>query len=597
MPRGRARGYDDQREQILARASKLFARRGYTATSMNEVAEACGVSKPSLYHYFRDKQQLLLEIAAAHVARLEALVEEVGAETHEPEGRVRRLITAFLEVYAGAQAEHRVLTEDVRFLPPADRRRVLDGERKVVAAFADAIAEARPELRTHELDKPLTMLLFGMMNWMFTWLKPRGELSHADMAPVVADLFFGGLGAVRAPGEPAHPLSAHAQRRHRMPHPAKLVVAIGLAAAATLVNADINVGVTVSATGPAASLGIPEKNTIALMPQTIGGQKVNYIVLDDASDTTTAVANASKLITESKVDIVLGSTTTPNSLAMIDVAAESQTPMISMAASSTIVEPVDAKRRWIFKTPQNDIMMSLAIATHMQLRGIKTVGFIGFNDAYGEGWFREFSKVASVKGLTIVASERYSRTDTSVTGQVLKLVSAKPDAILIAASGTPAVLPQRTLKERGYAGQYYQTHGVANNDFLRVGGKDVEGTYLPAGPVLVAAQLPPNNPVRASALDYIAKYEAANGKGSVSTFGAHAWDAGRLMSAAAAVALKTAQPGTPAFRAALRDALEKVSELHGAHGVFNMSPTDHLGLDQRARVMVKIENGTWKYQP
>jgi branched-chain amino acid transport system substrate-binding protein len=382
-----------------------------------------------------------------------------------------------------------------------------------------------------------------------------------------------------------------------MPHPAKLVIAIGLAAAATVAAADINVGVTVSATGPAASLGIPEKNTIALMPQTIGGQKVNYIVLDDASDTTTAVANTRKLITESKVDIVLGSTTTPNSLAMIDVASESQTPMISMAASSTIVEPVDAKRRWVFKTPQNDIMMSLAIATHMQFRGIKTVGFIGFNDAYGEGWFREFSKVASVKGLTIVASERYSRTDTSVTGQVLKLVSAKPDAILIAASGTPAVLPQRTLKERGYAGQYYQTHGVANNDFLRVGGKDVEGTYLPAGPVLVAAQLPPNNPVRASALEYISKYEAANGQGSVSTFGAHAWDAGRLMSAAAAVALKTAQPGTPAFRAALRDALEKVNELHGAHGVFNMSPTDHLGLDQRARVMVKIENGTWKYQP
>ena len=382
-----------------------------------------------------------------------------------------------------------------------------------------------------------------------------------------------------------------------MHHPVKIAIALGLAAAATFASADINVGVTVSATGPAASLGIPEKNTIALMPQTIGGQKVNYIVLDDASDTTTAVANTRKLITESKVDIVLGSTTTPNSLAMIDVASESQTPMISMAASATIVEPVDAKRRWIFKTPQNDIMMSLAIATHMQFRGIKTVGFIGFNDAYGEGWFREFSKVAGVKGLTIIANERYSRTDTSVTGQVLKLVSAKPDAILIAASGTPAVLPQRTLKERGYAGQYYQTHGVANNDFLRVGGNDVEGTFLPAGPVLVAAQLPANNPVKASALDYIAKYEAANGKGSVSTFGAHAWDAGRLMSAAAAVALKAAQPGTPAFRAALRDALEKVSELHGAHGVFNMSPTDHLGLDQRARVMVKIEGGTWKYQP
>ena len=206
MPRGRARGYDDQREQILARAAKLFAKRGYTATSMNEVAEACGVSKPSLYHYVQDKRQLLVEIAAAHIARLEALVDEVGAETHTPEARVRRLISAFLAVYANSQAEHRVLTEDVKFLQPADRRRVLDGERKVVAAFADAIAEARPELRDHNLDKPLTMLLFGMMNWMFTWLRPRGELSHADMAPVVADLFFGGLGAVGASGLPVLPI-------------------------------------------------------------------------------------------------------------------------------------------------------------------------------------------------------------------------------------------------------------------------------------------------------------------------------------------------------------------------------------------------------
>ena len=206
MPRGRSRGYDGQREQILARAARLFAKRGYTATSMNEVAEACGVSKPSLYHYVHDKQQLLVEIAAAHIARLEALVDEVGAETHAPEQRVRRLIAAFLAVYANSQAEHRVLTEDVKFLQPADRRRVLDGERKVVAAFADAIARARPELRDQDLDKPLTMLLFGMMNWMFTWLRPRGEFSHADMAPVVADLFFGGLGAVRAPGVPPLPL-------------------------------------------------------------------------------------------------------------------------------------------------------------------------------------------------------------------------------------------------------------------------------------------------------------------------------------------------------------------------------------------------------
>ncbi|MDN8614732.1 ABC transporter substrate-binding protein [Variovorax ginsengisoli] len=380
----------------------------------------------------------------------------------------------------------------------------------------------------------------------------------------------------------------------------KLLKPIALAAmllASALAQADINVGVTVSATGPAASLGIPEKNTIALMPKTIGGQKINYIVLDDASDTTAAVNNTRKLISENKVDIILGSTTTPNSLAMIDVAAESQTPVISMAASARIIEPMDAKKRWVFKTPQNDIMMSLAIAEHMAASGVKTVGFVGFSDAYGEGWYQEFAKAAELKKLQIVANERYSRTDTSVTGQTLKLMSAKPDAVLVAGSGTPAALPQKSLKERGYAGKIYQTHGVANADFLRVGGKDVEGTLLPAGPVLVAEQLPASNPVKKSALAYVAAYEAANGKGTVSTFGAHAWDTGLLMAAAVPVALKKAQPGTPEFRAALRDALEQVKELPGAHGVFNMTPNDHLGLDQRARVMVKIENGAWKYIP
>ncbi|HRI17694.1 MAG TPA: ABC transporter substrate-binding protein [Burkholderiaceae bacterium] len=376
-----------------------------------------------------------------------------------------------------------------------------------------------------------------------------------------------------------------------------LALGAALAAAAAAAQADITIGVTVSATGPAASLGIPEKNTIALMPTTIGGQKVNYIVLDDKSDTTAAVANTRKLITEDKADLIIGSTTTPNSLAMIDVVAEAQVPMISLAASARIVEPVDAKRRWVFKTPQNDIMMSIAIVQHMVNQGVKTVGFIGFADAYGEGWYNEFSKIAAIKGITIVANERYNRADTSVTGQVLKIVAAKPDAVLVAGSGTPAVLPQKTLKERGYAGKYYQTHGVANNDFLRVGGKDVDDTYLPSGGVLVAAQLPADNPVRKSALDYVARYEAAYGKGSVSTFGAHAWDAGVLMTAAIPVALKTAQPGTPAFRAALRDALEAVKEAPGAHGIFNMSASDHLGLDQRARVMVKIENGAWKYAP
>ncbi|RTD96325.1 ABC transporter substrate-binding protein [Variovorax atrisoli] len=377
----------------------------------------------------------------------------------------------------------------------------------------------------------------------------------------------------------------------------KPLLTVALCASALAAWADVNVGVTISATGPAASLGIPEKNTISLMPKTIGGQKINYIVLDDASDTTAAVNNTRKLIAESKVDVILGSTTTPASLAMIDVAAEAQTPMISVAASARIIEPMDAKKKWVFKTPQNDIMMSLAIAEHMAANGVKTVAFIGFSDAYGEGWSQEFAKAADLKKIKIVANERYARTDTSVTGQALKIMAAKPDAVLVAGSGTPAALPQKTLKERGYTGKMYQTHGVANADFLRVGGKDVEGTFLPAGPVLVADQLPASNPVKKSALAYVSAYEAAYGKGSVSTFGGHAWDAGLLMSSAVPVALKKAQPGTPEFRAALRDALEQTKEVAGAHGVFNMTAQDHLGLDQRARVMVRIENGAWKYQP
>ncbi len=372
---------------------------------------------------------------------------------------------------------------------------------------------------------------------------------------------------------------------------------VALMSLTSVARADIQIGVTVSATGPAASLGIPEKSTFSLMPKIIGGQKVNVVILDDASDTTTAVANTRKLISEHKVDVVVGSTVTPNSLAMIDAVAEAQVPMISMAASARIVEPMDAKKKWVFKTPQNDIMMALAIAGHMQAMGVKTVAYIGFADAYGEGWYGEFNKVAASKGLSIVANERYNRTDTSVTGQVLKILSARPDAVLIGGSGTPAALPQKTLKERGYAGKFYQTHGVANNDFLRVGGKDVEGTFLPAGPVLVVDQLPADHPAKKSAKAYVTAYETAFGKGSVSTFGGHAWDAGLLLQAAIPEALKKAQPGTPQFRVALRDALENVKELPASHGVFTMSPNDHLGLDQRARVMVKIEGGTWKLQP
>jgi len=374
---------------------------------------------------------------------------------------------------------------------------------------------------------------------------------------------------------------------------AALLAALPLAA-----SAQIKVGVTVSATGPAASLGIPERDTISLLPTEIGGQNVQYIILDDATDTTQAVKNIRKLTSEDQVDVVLGTSVMPGSLAMSDVAAETGTPMISVAAGTKLVQPVDGPRKWVFKTTQNDVLMANVLADAMVKQGVKTLGFIGFSDAYGDGWAQEMKTAADAKGIELVAEERFARADTSVTGQILKLLSRQPDGILIAASGTPVALPQRELVERGYKGQIYQTHGAANNDVLRVCGKACEGMILPAGPLLVAAQLPDDNPVKASALKYTQAYEGAHGAGTINTFGGHMWDAGQLIIDAIPRALDTgAKPGTPEFRAALRDSLEQVRELPASQGVFNMSETEHAGMDERGRVLVQVVDGKWTYMP
>ena len=339
--------------------------------------------------------------------------------------------------------------------------------------------------------------------------------------------------------------------RHTAP-----VLFLALAAALPLAAiAQIKVGVTLSTTGPAVSLGIPEKNTIALLPKTIAGQSIEYIVFDDASDSSAAVVNTRKLISENRVDVIIGSTTTPNTLAMIDVVAESETPVISLASSARIIEPMNAKKAWMFKTPQTDTMMVLAILEHAATRGMKTMGYIGFNDALGEAFYAEFEKFAEARHIRIVASERFAPRDTSVTGQIVKLVAANPDMIVIGASGTPAVLPARALVERGYKGSVYFNHGVANNDFLRVGGKDIEGMFVPTSPVVVAAALPVDHPARVAALDYVKRYEAVNGAGSVSAFGSYTWDAWLELNQALPIALKKGKPGTQEFRTALKTAL------------------------------------------
>ena len=370
-----------------------------------------------------------------------------------------------------------------------------------------------------------------------------------------------------------------------------LALAAGLPLAAI---AQIKIGVTLSTTGPAVSLGIPEKNTIALLPKTIAGQSIEYIVFDDASDSSAAVVNTRKLISENKVDVIIGSTTTPNTLAMIDVVAESETPVISLASSARIIEPMSAKKAWMFKTPQTDTMRVLAILEHAAKRGMKTMGYIGFNDALGEAFYAEFEKFAEARHIKIVASERFAPRDTSVTGQIVKLVAASPDMVVIGASGTPAVLPARALVERGYKGSVYFNHGVANNDFLRVGARDIEGMFVPTSPVVVAAALRADHPARVAALDYVKRYEGVNGAGSVSAFGSYTWDAWLELNQALPFALKKGKPGTREFRVALRDALEGIHDLHVSNGVVNMSKNDHLGLDQRARVIVKVVDNKWQ---
>ena len=370
----------------------------------------------------------------------------------------------------------------------------------------------------------------------------------------------------------------------------RIAAAITLAFAALPAWADITVGISVSATGPAASLGIPEKNTAALLPTSVAGQKINYVILDDATNPTEANKNARKFVTENNADIIFGSSAVPTALAIAEVASETKTPQIALAP----VELADAKKNWVFVVPQHNALMAQALASHMKSAGVKTLGFIGFADGYGEGWAREMTKAAEAAGIKVVASERYNRTDTSVTGQVVKLVAANPVAIMVAGSGTPAARPQTALAERNYKGKIYQSHGAANKEFMRVGGKAVEGAVLPVGPVVVAAQLPDSHPSKKVGVEYTRQYEEKYGAGTVSSFGAHMLDAYKLFEAAVPTAVKSGQPGTPAFRQALRDAIESGREVVGAHGVFNMSPTNHYGHDDRARVLVRIDKGEWK---
>lgn len=375
---------------------------------------------------------------------------------------------------------------------------------------------------------------------------------------------------------------------------AAVLLAMGMSGIA---QADITVGVILSTTGPAASLGQPAENTVRLWPDSIAGQKLKIISVNDNSDPTEAARQATKLITENSVDVIVGPSITPPSIAAVEVAGRHATPIIALGGGNAIIEPQEGARKWAFKMPAPEAISVERALDHMVQNKIKTVAAIAVTTSYGEGFLKAFNTQAPAKNLQIVASERYGAQDLGVTSQVLRVMAAKPDAVYIFSFGTPAVLPQAELVKRGYKGKIYQTHGIANADFLRVGGKSVEGTYLAVAPVLVAEQLPANDPTKKSGMDYVQKYEAQNGAGTRSLFGSTAWTALNWLQATVPVALKQAKPQTPEFRKALRDALENMHEVVSPEGVFNMNPGNHNGIDARGQVMVQIKDGKWQYIP
>jgi branched-chain amino acid transport system substrate-binding protein len=374
---------------------------------------------------------------------------------------------------------------------------------------------------------------------------------------------------------------------------ASLVAAMATATS-PLAWADITIGVSIPLTGPTSALGIPTKNALALWPTSIAGEKLNVIVLDDATDPTIGVKNTRRFITEDKVDLIVGSAATPIAAAMSDVAAEGQTVQLMLSP----VNLPEGKGAWSFRMPQSTAVMAIPIVEQWKKLGVKTYGFLGYSDAYGEAWLKDITPLADKAGIKLVATERFARPDTSVTGQALKLVSANPDAILIVASGSGAAMPHKGLVERGYPkGKLYQTHGAATMDLIRVGGADVEGSFVSSGPAVVADKLPDSNASKAIGTRFMTEYEKAYGKGSANQFAAHAYDVVIVLNKAVPLALAKARPGTPQFRAALKEAFETMGRTPVSQGVLNWTATDHFGYTPETGVLLKVANGDWQVVP
>jgi branched-chain amino acid transport system substrate-binding protein len=354
---------------------------------------------------------------------------------------------------------------------------------------------------------------------------------------------------------------------------------------------EIVIGISVATTGPAAALGIPERNALDFVPKEIGGVPLKVILLDDGGDPTTATTNARRFVTESKADIVMGSSTTPPSIAVSTVANEAGIPHFGLAPF-----PINETRmKWSVDLPQSIPIMGKVLYEHMKAHNIKTVGYIGYSDSYGDLWVNDFKAQAVPMGLTMVTEERFARPDTSVAGQVLKLVAANPDAILIGASGTAAALPQAALRERGYKGLLYQTHGAASMDFIRIAGASAEGVIMSAGPIMSPETQADSALTKKPGLTLNTAYEAKYGANSRSQFAGHSYDAFEVLKRVIPPALKAGKPGTPEFREGLRQALISEKEIVATQGVYNWTEKDRYGLDDRSRILLTVKDG--KYVP
>jgi branched-chain amino acid transport system substrate-binding protein len=373
----------------------------------------------------------------------------------------------------------------------------------------------------------------------------------------------------------------------------KTLVAVAITAlSSTAALADINIGVSLALTGPGSGLGIPMQNQFKLFPQTIAGEKVNLIILDDATDPGKGAANARRFVTEDKVDMIIGSCITAVAAAMSDIASEAGT--VQLAGSPVGLPP--GKDKWVFRLPQSNTVMGHAVVEHMKKQGIKTIGFLGYTDAYGEQWLKESAPLLEKAGIKVVATERFARTDPSVTPQALKITAANPDAVLIVASGSGAAMPHMAMVERGFKGKIYQTHAAATQDLMRVGGKAVEGAFVVSGPAVIAEQLPDSHPSKAVAIDFVQKYEKSVGAGLRNQFAGHAYDAQITLEKIVPMALKKGKPGTPEFRAALRDSMETMGRTIFSHGVMNWTASDHWGFTNETGVMLKVVDGKFRVE-